>query len=299
MEPLVVREFREGDEAQVLTCVAARQDYELGIDARLRPGESMAGEHLTAIRKRCRAFHGSLLVAELDGEIAGFATILTRVPFELLDEPPGTYALVADLVVREALRGRGIGAELLTAAERFARAAGAAELRVAVPSRDRTAALLYRSAGFVAQEETLSKRLDVPARRDEPVGVPVGALVGALVGAASPDRGAPIGVVSRLWSLVARPRRHAESYYEPRRHEFTTACIVLSGVAGAFYAGATRWELMSDPNADFATGFGKYQLAVALGALLFAIGGGLVGSLLGWGWERWHRRRRASRNVSP
>jgi len=285
-----VREFRPGDEAAVLTCVTELQDFERAIDPRLRPGASMAQEHFSSIRERCRALHGALLVAEDGGVVVGFATIFTRVPFESLDEPPGSYALVADLVVREAFRGRGLGAELLAAAERFARAAGAAELRVGVLSRNRTAALIYRSAGFAPHEETLSKRLDVPERRDEPIE--------ALIGETSGAKRAPAGALARLWSLAFRPRRQAESYYEPRRHDFTTACVVLTGVAGAFYTGATRWELMSDANAEFTSGFARFQVAVALGAVSFALVGGLFGFLAGYTWERWHRHRRAARKVS-
>lgn len=285
-----VREFREGDEAAVLTCIIELQDFERRIDPRLKPGESMARERLASIRERCRALHGVILVAEDDGAVAGFATVLTCVPFESLDEPPGTYALVADLMVRESFRQRGIGAGLLQAAERFARAAGATELRVGVLTRNRTAALLYRGAGFAPHEETLSKRLDVPERRNEPLET--------LASEAERAEKTPAGLVGRLWSFAFRPRRHAESYYEPRRHDFTTACVVLAGVAGAFYAGATRWELMSDANAEFTTGFARFQAAVALGAILFALAGGLFGFLAGYAWERWHRWRRASRDVS-
>jgi GNAT superfamily N-acetyltransferase len=278
----VVREYREGDETAILECIAELQDFERGMDPRIRPGASMSREHLAYIRERCRTCHGAILVAEADGSLAGFATILTRVPFESPDEPPGTYALVADLMVRAAFRRRGIGAQLMRAAERFARAGGATELRVGVMSRNRGAALLYRGEGFTPTVEILSKRLDVPPRE----ALPVEFAAAAQPGTERTSFGA--GVLSFFF----RSRRKAESYYEPRRHDFTTACIVLSGVAGAFYAGATRWEIMSDANASFASGFARYQLAVGAGALTFAIGGGLFGFVAGYLWERWHRRRR-------
>jgi GNAT superfamily N-acetyltransferase len=282
LERLVVREYLEGDEAGVLECIAELQEVEREIDPRLRPGASMASEHFASIRERCVVYHGSILVAVSNGVISGFVSILTRVPFESLDEPPGTHALLADLVVRDRFQRRGIGAELLEAAERFARSAGAVELRVGVLSRNRPANLLYRTAGFAAHEETLVKRLDLPPREALPAEFAEPAQTGA----------EPASLRANLMSYLFRSRRRAESYYEPRRHDFTTACVVLTGVAGAFYAGATRWELMSDANAGFATGFAKYQLAVGFGAILFAIGGGLFGFVVGHVWERWHRRRR-------
>jgi ribosomal protein S18 acetylase RimI-like enzyme len=95
--------------------------------------------------------------------VVGFAAVLTRVPYEGLDDPPGEYALVSDLAVREPFRRRGIGGALLAGAEGVAAAAGAAELRIAVLVGNDEAGRLYRSAGFVPYLETLAKRLPAPA----------------------------------------------------------------------------------------------------------------------------------------
>ena len=43
----------------------------------------------------CERYEGQVFVLEVDGMVAGFATLVSRVPFERLDEPPGDYALVA------------------------------------------------------------------------------------------------------------------------------------------------------------------------------------------------------------
>ncbi len=64
--------------------------------------------------------------------------MLTRVPYEGLDDPPGEYALVTDLIVREGFRRRGLGRALLREAERLARDAGAGVL-----SDNREAHALY------------------------------------------------------------------------------------------------------------------------------------------------------------
>ena len=159
----VIREYREEDASAVRACIVELQEFERGIDDRLRSGESMSAEYLALMLDRCRDCAGVILVAECAGVIAGFATVLTRVPFEALDDPPGEHALVTDLVVREGFRRRGLGAVLLGATERYARAAGAAELRVGVLSGNHAAASLYRRAGFAPYLETLTKRLDAPA----------------------------------------------------------------------------------------------------------------------------------------
>jgi len=157
---VVIREYRDGDLTALRDCVVELQDFERRIDGRLRPGASMADDYLREMIRRCGACAGTILVAESDSVVVGFATILARVPFESLDDPPGDYALVADLVVHEGFRGRGIGTALLSASERYARASGATELRIAVLSENRGAAELYRRVGFAAYSEVLRKRLD-------------------------------------------------------------------------------------------------------------------------------------------
>ncbi|MBM3523268.1 MAG: GNAT family N-acetyltransferase [Alphaproteobacteria bacterium] len=67
---------------------------------------------------------------------------------------------VSDLMVRTAHRRRGIGRALLDAAEAYARAAGAAVLRINVLARNDGAAALYGRAGFADRLHQLSKRLD-------------------------------------------------------------------------------------------------------------------------------------------
>lgn len=67
--------------------------------------------------------------------------------------------------------------------------------------------------------------------------------------------------------------------------------IIVAGVFGAIWAGATQWERIHASD-DFARGFASYELAVAIGALAWAAIGAGVGWTIGLGWERWHRHRR-------
>ena len=130
------------------------------IDPRLLPGESMATSYLDHLLRECAECDGTILVAEVDGAVVGFATVLARVVSEELDEPPGSYAIVTDLAVLESMRRRGIGAALLAESEKYAKAAGATELRIGVLSQNRPARDLYLAVGFTPYTETLSKRLD-------------------------------------------------------------------------------------------------------------------------------------------
>jgi GNAT superfamily N-acetyltransferase len=159
----MIRVYREDDAPVLRDCVVELQEFERQIDDRLRPGRSIAAEYLEQMLRRCRECAGTILVAESGGAVVGFATVLARVPCTELDDPPGEHAVVTDLVVRADFRRRGIGEALLREAERWARAAGAAELRVGVLSANRAAGRLYRRAGFKPYLETLTKRLDTPA----------------------------------------------------------------------------------------------------------------------------------------
>jgi GNAT superfamily N-acetyltransferase len=154
-----IRRYEETDEAGCRACVAELQEAERKIDARLRPGEAMADEYLRVMHARCREWDGSILVAEVDRQVVGLTQVLARVPFESLDEPPGERAIVAELVVLEGYRGRGLGAALLSEAERYAREAGASELRISVLAENSTARALYAKAGFAPYLETLVKPL--------------------------------------------------------------------------------------------------------------------------------------------
>jgi ribosomal protein S18 acetylase RimI-like enzyme len=157
---MTIRPYRPSDEAACRACVVELQDAERDIDARLLPGEEMADRYLRDMRARCDEHAGVILVAEVDGVVVGLAMVLARVPFEALDEPPGEYANVAELVVRAGSRSRGIGAALLREAERYAIDAGARELRISVLSGNRGARELYERQGFRSYLETLAKSLE-------------------------------------------------------------------------------------------------------------------------------------------
>lgn len=158
---IAIRPYEQRDESACRVCVIELQDAEREIDSRLRSGESMADAYLAQMHACCRDYAGAIFLAESAGEIVGLVMVLARVPFDLLDEPPGEYALVAELVVRAGFRRRGIARLLLDAAERHACAAAARELRIAVLSENTAARQLYVREGFAPYKETLSKPLPV------------------------------------------------------------------------------------------------------------------------------------------
>ena len=68
--------------------------------------------------------------------------------------------MLNDVVVLPAARRRGIGRELLRAAEAFARERGAAVIRLEVMADNGEALELYETAGFLQRLVQMEKRLD-------------------------------------------------------------------------------------------------------------------------------------------
>ena len=152
-----IRAYRPDDGPSLRDCIAELQEAERTIDARLRPGRTIASDYLDTMLEDCRRYAGRVFVLEVDGTVAGFTTVFTRVPFERLDEPPGDYALIAELLVRREYRRRGYARALLTHGERYATSEGATELRIRVLSDNTAARTLYLDFGFRPYLETLSK----------------------------------------------------------------------------------------------------------------------------------------------
>ena len=156
---LLIREAEAGDEPMLRESLIALQEYERTLEPRLRPGAEIADEYWRRLRAKCTEQGGATFIAQADGEIAGYVTVLARVPYEGLDDPPGEYAYVSDLYVSPQFRGRGCARALLARAEQHARARGAREIRIGALASNTPARELYRSAGFVLQLETLGKAL--------------------------------------------------------------------------------------------------------------------------------------------
>lgn len=107
---------------------------------------------------------GRVLVAERQGEVTGFATILTRAPRSDPDDAWPEHTQLAELAVLPEHRGAGIGTALIVAAEALAREGGAPVLRVAVVADNAGARRLYARHGFgeaqVLMQKTLKKKED-------------------------------------------------------------------------------------------------------------------------------------------
>jgi len=98
----------------------------------------------------------TLLIAEEDGERAGFLLLLFDVPDEVtLTE----QAFVASMAVEPASQHRGVGKALLDAAEGQAAARGLRYVSLMVTEENAPARALYARAGYGTERRMLTKAL--------------------------------------------------------------------------------------------------------------------------------------------
>jgi GNAT superfamily N-acetyltransferase len=102
------------------------------------------------------AANGQVIVAEDAGEILGFVAVHVMPRFEHDD----TIARILALVVDAGARGRGVGHDLMAAAERVALEGGAAFIEVTAAHHRPEARHLYEAVGYDATVTAyLRKRL--------------------------------------------------------------------------------------------------------------------------------------------
>jgi len=158
---VIIRDFGHSRDSDALRdCFIELQDYERQLNPGKPEGSTIAKAYLERMFARCRQWDGRVFVAELAGRVVGFVCVWAKVPPDEPDDNPAHYAHVSDLVVRAAYRRRGIGRQLLSAAETYARAQGALALRIGVSAHNAAARHLYASAGFEECKIELVKHLD-------------------------------------------------------------------------------------------------------------------------------------------
>jgi len=111
-------------------------------------------EQLAACMPAVRDIETALL-AELDGELAGFAC-LRVVPCLLYAAP---YAELTELYVEPAYRRRGVGRALIAAAERLARERAAEDVIIMTRINNAAAQALYRTMGYDSYAVALHRKL--------------------------------------------------------------------------------------------------------------------------------------------
>lgn len=143
-----VRRFQDADLAFLRTGISQLHEALRLHDPALPPAGSIIDGYLEYLLAGVRDSDGTILIAEIDGVARGHLVLFGRVPPAEPDEPPEPHAVVADLYVEEALRGRGVGRALLRAAEAQARALGVRRMELKVLAENSAALAFYDALGY-------------------------------------------------------------------------------------------------------------------------------------------------------
>ncbi len=147
------------DTAQVGKCLIELQNFEHNIDPRMPTGEQIVDVYIPDMLQRCKDCLGTILVAEVDGLVVGYVTVLAQVSSDEIGAGDFEFGLVTDVVVLQECRGKGYGKQLLEAAELYARANGVKWLRIGALAANQTASSMYSSLGYSGLYVELEKDL--------------------------------------------------------------------------------------------------------------------------------------------
>ena len=155
----VIRSYRpETDESGLRECFVALQDHEHDFAPEALTGAELVDEYVPFMLERVRETGGVIFIAELEGNIIGFATAIVTQRTEPDDIDP-FHVEVTELSVLPEARSHGIGRKLLDAAERFARDKGSPSLILRVLAKNAGARRFYERFGLDDWVHTLRKEL--------------------------------------------------------------------------------------------------------------------------------------------
>ncbi|MBX2884589.1 MAG: GNAT family N-acetyltransferase [Granulosicoccus sp.] len=157
---MVIREFSlHTDNTGLLECIISLQDFERKLDPHMSKGADIAEEYKQDLFRSCEDSNGKILVADINGDVAGYVLILTKVNSDSIDDNYREFGLIRDLIVLEHFRGMGVGGKLMQAAEEHAKRENVKSLRIEVLCANEAAKRIYLSNGFKPYTLLLEKDL--------------------------------------------------------------------------------------------------------------------------------------------
>ena len=158
--PITIRPAGEDDVPLLTRLLRAFQDDARRFDGDLDHGRALGtAAVVAAMLEGCRQRRGAVLIAELDGQPAGFASCALEA--EDISLKPGRRKSleIDDLFVLPGARRRGVARRLIEAAAEHGRAMGAIRLTAVAYAGNQAALEAYRAAGFEGHQVRLLRRL--------------------------------------------------------------------------------------------------------------------------------------------
>jgi ribosomal protein S18 acetylase RimI-like enzyme len=159
MLDITIRSATDADATQLLAAIADEQNYEQALHDTRKPGSEIAAPYFAYLRARVAQDRGLLLVAERGSGFAGYAASWIENEDNVAETTDSNrFGYIADTYVVPMLRGRGIAAVLIEAAERHLRARGITRIRIRALANNASALRAYKKSGFAPYEIVMEKR---------------------------------------------------------------------------------------------------------------------------------------------
>lgn len=152
---VVVRQAVAADREALMALMIELQEYERQFTDRAVADRDFAAWYIDRLTRIMADSNGLILIATSDGVPCGFAAGCPEEEPEMRD----WYFNIAELVVSESYRGRGIGHRLLLAMEDAARARGMTRMGIGVLAGSDRVHRLYRELGYRDYAISLRKHL--------------------------------------------------------------------------------------------------------------------------------------------
>jgi ribosomal protein S18 acetylase RimI-like enzyme len=155
-----IRLAMDADDDRLIEAIIDQQEYERKLHDTRLPGAQIARAYLEYVKSKVAGSSGALFVAELNGTFAGYAACWMEHDNNVAEtDDSNHFGYIADTYIVPDLRGRGLVAALLDAAERHLRQTNMSRLRITGLANNRSAIRAYLKHGFDEYEIVMEKRL--------------------------------------------------------------------------------------------------------------------------------------------
>lgn len=160
MSQAIIRDMDDADRETVIDLIWELNRFENGVSGDRAPDRKAAASGLGANRRRMAGHGGIELVAEVDGAVVGYLLCVIESAQAYVHSRYSRHAYIAELVVAQAMRGKGLGQRLMAAAEAFAREQGVPSIFIGVLAGNEPADRLYDHLGYRRYSIERMKRLE-------------------------------------------------------------------------------------------------------------------------------------------
>src|SRR4029077_11670192 len=144
-----IRVAINADDDRLVEAIINQQEYERALHDTRLPGVQIGRAYLEYLKTKVAAGSSALLVAELNGVFAGYAACWIEHDNNVAEtEDSNHFGYVADTYIVPQLRGHGLVASLLEAAERWIRQNNVPRMRITGLANNQSALRAYAKYGF-------------------------------------------------------------------------------------------------------------------------------------------------------